>query len=367
MKNILKDKVSIYFFNAYSNLNSNVMFVSGSDRVGINLIDNESTEVIVIAPEVFQNLLNSKVTFYSSDSYNFKNLYIRYFLRIFKTILIINKIKKEKIISKIVSTSDFFPDVIPSFFLSFRTNWFAFTYHLYPLKFNFRDLFGRFLQIISYMLFKKSHKVVTCSSECENFLKKNFRIYSVLKIPLGIDFVRYLNSESKNSEVVFLGRIKNSKGVFDLPEIISYVKTKFPKIKLKIIGNGSEPDVSKLINLIKNFNLIENIEILQSLTDNDVISHLQKSRVLAQTSYEEGFGLSVLEALASGNEVVLYDLPVYKEHFNSFELNYVELGNKLEFSEKIIKILSNPKRVFHPIENFEVYSWKAIFSKVFKD
>ena len=367
MKNISKGKVSIYFFNAYSNLNPKIHFISGSDRVGINLIEKENSEVIVIAPEIFKPLLKNNVIFYSSDSYSFKNLFLKYILRIFKTILIVNKIQKEKIISKVVSTSDFFPDVIPSFFLSFGTSWYSFTYHLYPLKLNFRDLVGRVLQIFSYLLFKKSVKVVTCSSECEDFLKKKFRIQNVLRIPLGIDLGMYLNSESKNSEIIYLGRIKNSKGVFDLPEIISYVKTAYPKIKLKIIGNGTESDVSKLIKLIKNFDVIENIEILHNLTDKEVILQLQKSSILAQTSYEEGFGLSVLEALAAGNRVVLYDLPVYKEHFGNFELNYVKLGNKSEFATQIIKTLTTNNKVSYPIEKFEIYSWKAIFSKVFMD
>jgi glycosyltransferase involved in cell wall biosynthesis len=365
MKNISKDKVSIYLFNAYSNLDPQVKFISGSDRVGISLLNFETKKVIVIAPQIFKSLVSDKHVFYSSDNFKTKNLFLRYLLRVFITLFILKKLKKQYVISKIVSTSDFFPDVIPSFIMSFNTRWYAFTYHLYPLRFNLRDTIGRFLQLTSYILFLNSFKIVTCSSECKNFLKKNFRLNKILKITLGIDINKYASNFPKNSELIFLGRIKNSKGVFDLPHIISLVKKDYPKIKLKIIGNGSHEDRLKLENLIETYNVSENIIVLNNLSDEDVILQLRDSSILIQPSYEEGFGLSVLEALASGMRVVLYNLPVYKEHFNGFDLSYVNLGDREEFARQIIKTLSKRERIEYLKEKFNIFSWKSIFLNIF--
>jgi len=239
---------SIYLFNAYSNLDSKKHFLSGSDRVGIKLIEQESSSTFVIAPRNFQKLLPEKVKFISSDDLKVNNLLFRYVFRTFKTFFILKSLlkslnKKSKIIN-IISTSDFFPDVAPSFFFSSKLKWYSFTYHLYPLNFNLRNFLGRSVQVISFLMLKKSYRILTTSKESENFLKKNFHYTNVLNIPLGLDYGLYKgNKEKNNNDLVFLGRIKKSKGVFDLPEIIKSVVKSFPKLKLFVIGNGNKEDI----------------------------------------------------------------------------------------------------------------------------
>jgi glycosyltransferase involved in cell wall biosynthesis len=367
MKNTSKDKVSIYLFNAYSNLNPEVNFISGSDRVGINLIDFEKDKPVVIAPQNFQSLLHKGVFFYSSDNLKSKNLLVCYFKRLIKTIQLINVIKKDFKIEKIVSTSDFFPDVIPCFIFSFGLKWYAFTYHLYPLKLNFRDFFGRIIQIFSYLLFLNSHKVITSSKECQLFLRKYLFLSKIAKISLGIEISQYRTNVTKNLNLVYLGRIKNSKGVYDLPEIVSLVKINIPWVKLNIIGNGSKEDTKKLIDLIAKYQVTENIQIFQNLSDKEVIYYLNESSTLLQPSYEEGFGLSVLEGLASNMNIVLYNLPVYQEHFKDFNLTYIELGDRKGFAERIIEIISTRTQVSYPLEMFKRFSWSYIFSFIYKD
>lgn len=367
MKNISKGSISIYLFNAYSNLNPNVNYITGSDRVGLKLIENDPNNIVVVAPYIFKKNLPNNIKFISTDNFKFRNLYLRY---IFRTINTIRYLWKERIKnqnSSIISTSDFLPDVIPSFLFSNYMKWYAFTYHLYPLSLNLRNLFGIFLQSISYLLFLKAYKVLTTSSECENFLKKNFRITNTSIISLGIDLDLYKNSYSKNKELVYLGRIKKSKGVYDLPEIIFNVKKQIPDIKLNIIGNGDSSEISLLESKINYFKVGNNIKILYSLEDSQVRELLLKSKILLQPSYEEGFGLSILEALASKMQIVAYNLPVYEEHFKEFSINYIELGDKNLFAQKICELYGDDLSFIHFNYDFNKFSWKSIFNKVFND
>lgn len=366
MKNTSKARASVYLFNAYSNLDSNNVFISGSDRVGLKFLDYES-RALVIAPEIFKTLLPKKISFISSDSTKYKNLHVRYLIRTFKTIFILLKLKRNLVIDKIISTSDFYPDTLPCYINSRFLSWYAFTYHLYPLKFNLRDLLGRILQIFSYYLFKNSFRVITTSTDCENFLKKNFRNLSILKIPLGIDLNKYKYEQPIKDCLVYLGRIKKSKGVFDLPEIVFKVKKVYPNVTLKIIGNGDLLSIEKLENLIKKFKLENNIKIYKNLSDFEVLTELQNSKILVQPSYEEGFGLSILEALAANLKVVAFNLPVYQEHFSNFELNVVPTGDTDAFSNKIIFLLKNPYKTKYSPELFQEFSWPHIFKKIFKD
>jgi glycosyltransferase involved in cell wall biosynthesis len=368
MKNISKDKGVIYLFNSYSNLDPNVVFISGSDRVGLKLIEKELDNVVVIAPKIFKEANSlTKIRFISSDNFAFQNLYLRYLLRVIYTFKILWNHRFEFKSYKIVSTSDFLPDVIPAFIFSLRNPWFAFTYHLYPLKLNFRDLLGRFFQCLSYLLFLKSAKVITTSSECENFLKKNFRIKNLIKIPLGVDLQIYNKNLVRTKDLVYLGRIKKSKGVFDLPYIIYKVKFKLPDIKLNIIGNGSKEDLQKLEELVIKFGVEKNFNILSNLSDKSVTEVLQKSYILVQPSYEEGFGLSILEGLASGLRVIAYKLPVYQEHFSDFYISYVGIGEKDRFADEIVINFQSNSCIKHNIQFFKKFSWEKIFDKIFID
>lgn len=371
MEDISKGKFSIYLFNAYSCLDPEKDFISGSDRVGIKLIEMEKESVIVIGPSVFKKQLPNNVTFFSSDDFKFKNLFLRYIYRAFTTFFIINNLLKKRhkntIKTKIISTSDFFPDTIPAFLFAKVLCWYSFTYHLYPFNFKIRNFLGRILQVFSYLLLKRSKKIITTSSECENFLKKNFHYSNILKIPLGIDYNNYPNNQEKNNDLVYLGRIKKSKGVFDLPEIIKNVVKEFPKIKLFIIGNGEEVDLKKIKQQVKTYKLNKNIIILNNLKDEEVKNYLSSSKILLQPSYEEGFGLSVLEALVSNMKVVAYNLPVYQEHFSDFDIDYVAIGDKINFSLKIKEILNNKNKLIYQKNLFLKFSWGKIFDKIFID
>lgn len=371
MENTSKGNFSIYLFNAYSNLNPELEFISGSDRVGIELIKQDPSNVYVMAPLIFKKLVPNHVNFIATDTLKINNLYFRYLYRCFKSFSLIKKLMKDfegpsKSDIKIVSTSDFFPDVLPAFFFSNQANWFAFTFHLYPFNFKFRNLLGRFLQLISFTQFKKAKLVVTTSLESENFLKKNFHLNHTLLVPLGIDKSLYYSNLKKENKLVYLGRIKESKGVYDLPIIMSYLIKDFPGLILEIVGNGSQDEITKLKKLIASLNLNKNIYIKNKVSDQEVREILSKSEILVQPSYEEGFGLSVLEALASGMAIVLYNLPVYEEHFGDFPLHYVPLGNKHSFYLEIKKVL-NENKIVNKNENlFIKFSWPEIFVKIFK-
>ena len=65
---------------------------------------------------------------------------------------------------------------------------------------------------------------------------------------------------------------------------------------------------------------------------------------MAFPSKEEGYGIVVQEALNIGTSVVCYDLPVLKLLFSSSDLiSYAKYGDKEEFAERIVNILSNNK------------------------
>jgi glycosyltransferase involved in cell wall biosynthesis len=87
---------------------------------------------------------------------------------------------------------------------------------------------------------------------------------------------------------------------------------------------------------------------------------LARSRVVILPSYEEGWGISIQEALQAGAQVVAYDLPAVRRlHGNTIEL--VPRGDWQAMVERVRQLLTqavSPGQQRHPPT--EAASWKAI-------
>lgn len=95
--------------------------------------------------------------------------------------------------------------------------------------------------------------------------------------------------------VIFLGRIEDeSKGVFWLPRIISRLTD--ADVRLTIAGDG--PDRSRLAALCSH--LGERVELLGQVLPSRVPSLLAEHDVLLMPSRYEGFGCTLIEAMAAG-------------------------------------------------------------------
>jgi glycosyltransferase involved in cell wall biosynthesis len=275
------------------------------------------------------------------------------------------KIKKKGII---LSCSDFFSDVIPAFLFCKKFNWYAFSYHLYPKKISLRSLFGRFLQFFSYLLFNYSSKVFVTNQICENFLKKNFRIKNLKKISLGIDlekFFRINKSQKVRENLLFLGRFKESKGFFEIPEILLYLNKNNPNFFLNLIGSGSESDINDFMKKIQEYKLESKVSIHTKLSDFEVLNFLQTSNILIHPSFEEGFSLAICEALASNLKVCAYNLPIYKEIYSDFGIVTCATHNTKSFAKNIEKCLKSSEKTNYPQEYFEDFDFDKTYNLIF--
>ena len=106
---------------------------------------------------------------------------------------------------------------------------------------------------------------------------------------------------------------------------------------------------------IKEKKVEDQIVILGYLSDEDKFAYLQSSNVLILPSYEEGFGMVILEAMVYDKPTIAYDLPVFKEYFTQAVIP-VQVGNKLAFARAIENYLSkkhHPKLASH-CDSFDI-------------
>ncbi len=139
-------------------------------------------------------------------------------------------------------------------------------------------------------------------------------------------------------DVVVLGRLHVHKGVLDLPEIWARVVAVRPEARLLIIGEGAHRPLVEAG--------FEKLGLSKSVTFTGGVPEREKNRLLAASkvglslSFEEGWGLSVNEYLATGIPAVVYDLPIYREVFPQLLVS-VPRGDKEGIASQILRLLGN--------------------------
>ncbi|MDD3626312.1 MAG: glycosyltransferase family 1 protein [bacterium] len=212
---------------------------------------------------------------------------------------------------------------------------------------------------------KLSHEIIIDSIYTFNDFKKFFpdTLNKLTVVPLAPDPVFYSEKTPDYTGEKFIltvSALEPGKGFHFLLENLTEI-LKEKKLKLFIAG----PEGWKNTDLIKNIsqNFSDFIEILGFLPDQDLAMLYQTTSLFIYPSLEEGFGLPVIEAMASGAPVLLPNTEHYKK-ISGNNAFFFEPGNKKSFIDSVKSSLDNFSQK-EPAQMFtKQYSWKEITSKV---
>jgi len=182
-------------------------------------------------------------------------------------------------------------------------------------------------------------------------------------LPLGVDIDRYIMKyhEREIDEIVrilFVGRLAKSKGLDVLIEAFRKINDK-GKYELHIVGSG---EMQVYIQNSKIKGLIYHGHV----DDDELLRIYKKCDIFVFPSIGDIFGLVVLEALASG-EYVIVDKTL-KGVFDDFEkLGILEYANHdpSDIANRILKFKKNFKQNKNVEELLKNYDWKEIVNKLY--
>jgi len=215
-------------------------------------------------------------------------------------------------------------------------------------KFPF-SLFGRTLEFLWSK--SKYDKIITVS----NATKKKLNFFGMKKIsviPNGIDVKKYY-SRKKEKTILFIGRLVKYKHVDELIVAMSKIQKKY-NYKLKIIGMGEEYESLKELSK----KLKVNAKFYGFVSEKKKLEELSRAEIFVNPSTVEGFGIALLEAMASGCKVVAKPLDAYEfcNSSNSILVKDIEKGIKQAIVTKGLKKDS--------IKTANKYSWDKITEKI---
>jgi glycosyltransferase involved in cell wall biosynthesis len=293
-----------------------------------------------------------------------RNIYVVYLYRILRGMFIRINVPPGSIL---YTTSEFLPDVIPSFCQKLRHRnafWVQKIFHLVPAD---RFVSSR-AQCISLVLIRKFADLVIVDNRAlrNELVKLGFDISKIEINTPGVDADYFANVKTcPNSpyDATCLARLHPSKGIFDLIEIWKRVCDKKPNARLAVIGGGSDKNKQALEDAIDKAGLGDAIHILGFLDDNEAFGIIKTGKVFVFPSHEEGFGMAVLEAMACGLPVVAWDLPVYEEHFSG-AVSCVPMAQYDDFADKVIAYLDSVGNNEVSVERRKTivarYDWRRI-------
>lgn len=294
--------------------------------------------------------LKAKFALTSKES-KFGSVLLTYTLRVISVFFMRFEVKINTVL---YATSDFLPDVLPILFFKSRykqVKWVQVIHHVQGSPFSrvgkgfLANFLGFLSQTLSFRIAKEScDLIIVVNPLIRNQLKeKGFdqkKIY-VNCNGINLEKIRSIKRSAKEYDGVFLGRLNHSKGVFDLVKTWSAVVKENPKAKLAIIGRGDSKIEKDLFNYASRLNLSHKIDFLGYLEEDQAFGILKSAKTFLFPSYEEGFGIAILEAMACGLPILTYNLPAYKEIYRD-RLITVPVGRTDLMAQHVCYLLENP-------------------------
>lgn len=285
-----------------------------------------------------KNIETKKIPIYLDFAGNRKGLFKSFLLTplaklfYFKVLL---KIKKRKT-KQVIICSGFSEKIIvaplakilnlPVFFIEYG-----------PLEPIFSKLYGipKFLYDLSKNFAKK---IIVPSNNTKVALKNIFKAEKMVLIPCGAELPKTNQENRTQSKTIsVVSRLEKGKGQDLAIKAFALVKKEFENAELLIIGQGNfEQELKKLSNNDKQIKFLKYVE-------NKRVIIKQSEIILCPSVWPlEGFGLTIIEAMALAKPIVAFDrAPGNEILINEHNALLAKNGDYTDLANKTIKLLKN--------------------------
>jgi glycosyltransferase involved in cell wall biosynthesis len=225
-----------------------------------------------------------------------------------------------------------------TFFFPYRLLLFSHGYMYHSNRFAFlKHLFMRYFSLLS----TRYTRVVNISvPDFEIATKYRFR-NSVL-IKEAVDLSTFADNPKKQQDGNFLyfGRITKNKGLENLFRCLSTINEQL--FRITIVGNGEEVYIKELRDHAQKLKIDKFLSWKHNLSNKQLLDEVAKAEVIFLPSIYEGFGISLLESIASRSRILAQSNDAYSAILNELDLSHCLFDFKKhdQFAGKLQKIRS---------------------------
>ncbi|MDI6777755.1 MAG: glycosyltransferase [Patescibacteria group bacterium] len=200
---------------------------------------------------------------------------------------------------------------------------------------------------ISLRMIKRADVIFASTPEVmEHLIKRHFYEKKLVLTGFGIeaDLIEKVKPDGKYKiDALFVGRINETKGIYDMLKALKIVREKFPDFQLAIMGEGDARTKMSFKNKIKKEGLEENVQFLGYINGMEKYNIIKSAKCFwfLSTSPSESFGVALLEAVCSGVPAYTYSLPQFSRIYQNGGVDISPLGDYKMVAEKVIRLLES--------------------------
>lgn len=225
---------------------------------------------------------------------------------------------------------------------------------------------------------RKAKKIIAVSNFTKSEILKNYKNVRADKIEVihnGYDSSNYklISDKRKNQEILnkyginhpfflYVGRLEKKKNTPKLLEAFSIVKEDYPNwpIYLSLIGSASY-GFDEVKYVIEDYNLSAYINIPGWIAEEDMPYIYNSALAFIFPTKHEGFGIPVIEAMASGLPTAVSNLEVLREVSEDSSL-FFDYNNSREIADVMIKLYKEEdlrnKLIKKSLKRASNFSWQ---------
>jgi alpha-1,3-mannosyltransferase len=229
-------------------------------------------------------------------------------------------------------------------------------------------------------LAKRLYFFIWCRQELKNFdriiavSRNDEELFSRISkrtvfIPNGIDLGMYagIKRKPKKNTLLFIGRLSPNKRIDMLIEVVNLLKKDMPDVKLYVAGSEWKDERKKLEAMVSEKKLERNVIFTGEVSEKEKLSLLSRAELFVSASEYEGFGISVVEAMAAGLPVVLNNIEAFKNLVNNRKSGFLTDFSKPEIAKKLILKLKNQNLSGisgNAKKEAKKYDWKNLVKRI---
>jgi alpha-1,3-mannosyltransferase len=180
-----------------------------------------------------------------------------------------------------------------------------------------------YFQTATRMSLRGVDRVIASSPQDEQLFSRVSR--RVTLVENGIDYPTFaaVDNQPDDGTMLFIGRLSKNKRVDRLIKALALVKKQEPRARLQIIGPDWDGLGDGLMRLAGELGLDDSVTITGRLTQQEMLAALSRARLFVSASEYEAFGLSAMEAMASGTVPVLSRIPAFEGFIDDGENGFL--------------------------------------------
>lgn len=206
--------------------------------------------------------------------------------------------------------------------------------------------FGRF------MIRNSAGLIALTDDQAKQYVERGADPKNISVIPNGIELEKYEQRNLRRDELnryglsqddkilLFVGRLIERKGVQDIISILPQILESYPETRLVITGEDYGYK-RQLEDLAAQYNLEAKITFTGAVSEQELVKLYRLASIFILPSRMEGFGIALLEAMASGTLCIAYSLPSVRQVIEN-GVNGVLVNHKSELLASVLNYFDHP-------------------------